>query len=120
MQALKVGLFVPHDERPPFHQWLDRTGIKVVVRPPSTEGLPARRTVLYEYEPLSDPETPYIVVDEAHGFYIVTEEESVCFVYEHIMQSMCTSTYHPGLLVYPSRSCRRWRHSLATPTHHYP
>ncbi|EIM79634.1 uncharacterized protein STEHIDRAFT_135630 [Stereum hirsutum FP-91666 SS1] len=85
--ALKVGLFVPHDERPPFHQWLDRTGIKVVVRPPSTEGLPARRTVLYEYEPLSDPETPYIVVDEAHGFYIVTEEESVCFVYEHTMKN---------------------------------
>lgn len=82
-QALRVGLFLPRDNRPPFEQWLLRTGIKVVVRPPFEQGNPTRRTILYDYEPSPAPlGEKYAVVDEAHGYYIVPEEESVCFVSE--------------------------------------
>lgn len=81
-QAIKLGLFIPRNIRLQFEQWVAVTGIKVVVRPPFTDSKIRRRTVLYDYPPLPGEvyESPYIVCDEAHDFYIVGEDESVAFV----------------------------------------
>lgn len=85
-----MGLFVPYDERPTFAQWLALNNIKVIIRPPFTDGILAKRTVLYEYEPTPAPlDVSYAVVDEAHGYYVVPEEESVCFVME-VLRGMAT------------------------------
>lgn len=86
-QALKLGLFSPQDDRPKFAQWLTRTGIHIVVRPPFKEGIPARRTILYDYQPLAPPSSSYAVINEANGYYEVPIDRSTVFVQE-VIKSM--------------------------------